>query len=293
MSVTCGFFNAVNHDRLYDAEQMSSLFNGIINDGVFMNIGSGMAVKANPGDDDLENMNIYIETGRCWFDGTWTHNDAIEPLTIEDAEVVLDRIDTVCLEVNHDDSVRACQFKIIKGTPATYPTAPVMEDSEYIHQHRFADVYVAAGVTVINQENITDFVGTSETPYITGILETINADDLLAQWQDEFLIWKKQRTISFDEWFQTIMGILDEEAATHLQLEIDDINNKYKILSGTLSAGETSITFTDSLIGEDLNTMCEIITSTFYTYEVDGINLVLTFEAQEEDIDVVVRLTKY
>ena len=34
MAVTSGFFNSVNHDRLYDAEQLSSIFDGIIIDGV-------------------------------------------------------------------------------------------------------------------------------------------------------------------------------------------------------------------------------------------------------------------
>ena len=31
MSVTYGFYNALNHDRLYDALQMSSLFVNILN----------------------------------------------------------------------------------------------------------------------------------------------------------------------------------------------------------------------------------------------------------------------
>lgn len=223
MSVTCGFFNAVNHDRRYDAKQMSALFDGIINDGVFMNIGDALAVKANPGDEELHNMNVYVKTGRCWFNSTWTHNDAILPITIEDAELVLDRVDTIVLEVNTDDSVRACQFKVIKGTPATAPIAATLENSEYVHQYAFAKVRVNSGATEILQENITNCIGTDACPYITGILETISAEDLLDQWENEFSNWMTNNRSGFTNWFNDLKVVLDGDIASHLQNEINVI----------------------------------------------------------------------
>ena len=45
MTVSSGFFNSVNHDRLYDAEQVSSIFDGIIEDGVCESIGEAFMVK--------------------------------------------------------------------------------------------------------------------------------------------------------------------------------------------------------------------------------------------------------
>lgn len=49
MSVTYGFYNSRNHDRRYDAIQMSSIFDGIIRDGIYMSIGDHMIVKADAG----------------------------------------------------------------------------------------------------------------------------------------------------------------------------------------------------------------------------------------------------
>lgn len=46
MSVTYGFYNSLNGDRKYNAEQVSSLFDGLIIDGVFASIGTAFAVKA-------------------------------------------------------------------------------------------------------------------------------------------------------------------------------------------------------------------------------------------------------
>ena len=34
MSLTSGFYNSLDGDRTYNAEQMSELFDGIINDGI-------------------------------------------------------------------------------------------------------------------------------------------------------------------------------------------------------------------------------------------------------------------
>lgn len=45
MSVTYGFYNSKNHDRRYDAIQMSRIFDGIIRDGVLQHYGTAMMVK--------------------------------------------------------------------------------------------------------------------------------------------------------------------------------------------------------------------------------------------------------
>lgn len=40
MAFTYGFFNSLNGDRKYTAEQLSSIFDGLITDGVFDSIGA-------------------------------------------------------------------------------------------------------------------------------------------------------------------------------------------------------------------------------------------------------------
>ena len=44
MSVTYGFYNSINGDRKYNALEMSSIFDGIIVDGVYMSIGDALNV---------------------------------------------------------------------------------------------------------------------------------------------------------------------------------------------------------------------------------------------------------
>lgn len=120
MSVTYGFYNSKNKDRRYDAIQMSSIFDGIIRDGILQHVGTAMMVKESTG------MMVNVGIGRAWFNHTWTLNDALLPLTVPQSEVILNRIDAVILEVDSRESVRANTIKIVKGTPATNPVKPSM-----------------------------------------------------------------------------------------------------------------------------------------------------------------------
>lgn len=184
MAVYYGFYNSINHDRCYDAMQMSAIFDGIINDGIFQNVGTHFAVTASSG------LTINVGTGRAWFNHTWTWNDSILPLTISKPDQVKYRIDTVVIEVNSASTVRANSIKIITGTPSgTDPVAPTLTNSDYIHQYPLADIAVAPGATAITQAEITNRVGTSAAPFVTGILQTINIDSLIAQWRSEWAQW--------------------------------------------------------------------------------------------------------
>lgn len=181
MSVTCGFYNSKNGDRKYDAIQMSSIFDGIIRDGVLQHYGTAMVVK------ESEGMMVNVGIGRAWFNHTWTLNDALLPLTVPISEVLLNRIDAVVLEVDARESVRANSIKIIKGTPASSPKNPTLIKTNDRWQYPLAYIRVNAGVTAIRQANITNCVGTSACPFVTAPLEKMSIDALVAQWGDQ---WK-------------------------------------------------------------------------------------------------------
>ena len=182
MALTYGFYNSQNGDRTYDAVDISSIFDGILNDGVFMSIGEAFIVSAANG------MNVTVGSGRAWFDHTWTYNSVATLLAIAPAEIVLNRLDTVVLEINASEEVRANSIKVIKGTPATNPIAPTLINTELVHQYPLANVYVGANVTEIIAANITNRVGTAACPLSTGILETLDSAPLLAQWNSAFTV---------------------------------------------------------------------------------------------------------
>lgn len=194
MSVTCGFYNSLNGDRKYNAMQMSSMFDGLIIDGVFASIGTAFAVKAAGG------LTLNIGIGKAWFNHSWTLNDAILPIEAPESEVLLDRIDAVILEVNGMESVRDNTIKIVKGNPSSAPSRPTMENEGNVHQYPLAYIYRKFGSTVITQADITPMVGTASTPFVTGILQTISLDELLGKWQDELDQFVDARSQEVDNW---------------------------------------------------------------------------------------------
>ena len=194
MSVSSGFFNSLNGDRKYNAAQMSAIFDGLIIDGVFASIGTAFAVKAAGG------LTVNVGVGKAWFDHTWTVNDSILPMTAPEAEVLLDRIDAVVLEVNGMESVRENTIKFVKGNPSSAPSRPTLTNEGNVHQYPLCYIYRKYGTAVINQADITPMVGTESTPFVTGILQTISLDELLGKWQDELARFTDARSQEVDDW---------------------------------------------------------------------------------------------
>lgn len=207
MAVTYGFYDSLNHDRLYNAQQMSAIFDGIINDGVFMSVGNQFHTVAGTG------MQVIVKSGRAWFDSTWTLNDAEYPLSIDAADVLLTRIDAVVLEVNSEVATRANTIKVIKGTPASTPAKPTLINTATIHQHALAYVTVAKNITAITNSMIEIVVGKTETPYVTAILQTTDITDLFKKWENDFQVW-----------FETVRSTLEGDVALNLQNQINSTN---------------------------------------------------------------------
>jgi hypothetical protein len=205
MAVNYGFYNSLNKDRRYNAEQMSSIFNGIITDGVFSTIGDALMTVAGTG------MQVIVKPGRAWFNNTWTLNDAQLPLDVPAADVSLTRIDAVILEVNSAISARANSIKVLKGTPSANPAKPALSATETLHQYALAYITVGAGVTSITAANIEINVGKTSCPFITSVLQQTDITDLFNQWNAEFTTW-----------FENVQAQLSGNVAANLQRQIDE-----------------------------------------------------------------------
>lgn len=212
MTVSSGFFNSVNHDRLYDAEQLSSIFDGVIVDGVYENVGEAFNVTAYP---DAYNT-VLVGTGRAWFDHTWTLNDSRFSITLDPPNEMLGRIDAIVIDVNKERDTRKNSIIYLKGDEATPDFPPTLINTENHHQYPIAYITRHAEQNgPISQSDIEITVGTGACPIATGVLEAQNLENLMQQLDAEF-----------NEWWDGIKDLLDENTATNLQNQIDAINEK-------------------------------------------------------------------
>ena len=250
MSFTFGFYNSLNGDRKYNATQMAKIFDGIINDGILMSVGSNFVVTASSG------MNVNVGTGRAWFNHTWSLNDTILVLTVDAAEIVLNRIDTVVLEIDARSGSRANSIKIIKGKPASSPVPATLSNADELHQYPLAYIYVASGVTEIITANITNKVGTADTPFATGVMATVTIDAFIAQWQSEWDVWTDEQTNDFLIWFDEMKDQLTTDAAGNLQTQLNakaPINNP--TFTGTVSGITKTMVGLGNVTNESKTTM--------------------------------------
>lgn len=178
MTVKFGFYDSLNGDRLYNADDINTFFEGVFTDGVFELVGDKFEVVNDPGQ-----MGVLVKTGRAWFNNLWIRNTSVLPLVIQPSSLIYDRIDLVVLEFNSDITVRENSIKVLTGTPAAIPVPPNLSNTTTLKQYALAQITVGAGASEITMLDITNKVGTSGTPYATSILTVeIDTESLITGW---------------------------------------------------------------------------------------------------------------
>ena len=215
--MTCGFYNSIDAGkgrRRYDAEQMSAIFDGVIADGVFATVGNAFRVEATTG------RTVTIDTGKAWLNHTWTRIDNKIPILMPESDMLLGRYDAIVIEVNASPDVKDNLIQIVKGTAASSPSKPVLTNNELVHQHPICYIYRPADSTEIIQANIEYVVGcTPGTPWVTGLIETVDPDDFLAQWKDaldrfeaaketEFNQYMADRKNDYESWYAEMQQLM-------------------------------------------------------------------------------------
>lgn len=184
MSVTSGFFNSINGDRTYNADQISEYFLKLISNGVFATPSNAMQVQAAAG------MSVNVSAGWGFINCKWINNSSPYNLQIDAADVILNRIDRVVLRLDNSTGARNITIQIKKGSVGVNPTAPALTRSGDIFELSLAQIYVGAGVTSMIQAYITDErPDTSVCGFVTGLIDQIDTTNLFAQFTSTFNIW--------------------------------------------------------------------------------------------------------
>jgi hypothetical protein len=209
MAVKSGFFNSMNHDRMYDADDFNSIFDGIITDGVFGNIGNRFQVTQTGG------MTVNIGTGKARLHQIFVENDANLLLTIPQSDVLLNRIDSIVVHVDKTVNGRVGNIIVKKGVPSQNPVTPSLENDGQIYEMPIANIKVNANVSKITASDIQYMVGRNTTPLITAPMQTINVD-----------LYVKNMENQFKDWFAEMKEKLSQDAAGNLQNQITAIKNE-------------------------------------------------------------------
>lgn len=201
-------FNAIDHDRVYKAEDWAWYFATFIANGVFPKPSDGLQVIA------YSSMEIKVNAGYAFINGYAFRNPVSQTITLETAEGAQNRIDRIV--VRWDLTQRDIYLAVLKGTPSAKPQATAVTRTTEIWELALADVYVGKGVTAIRTANITDQrFNSSVCGIVTGTVEEIDASVLTKQFTDFFNTYSQAVLDEFGVYKQDMEKYLKDIAGVY------------------------------------------------------------------------------
>ena len=241
MSITSGFYNSVNGDRKYNAEQLSSIFDGLITEGVFATCGEAFALTAGTG------LRVTMAPGRAWLNHKWVFNDA--PLAIDipaNTHPTSYRIHAIVLDVDTRDNVRGASVGVLSTNNVYSDWTPPMSgihiymyeplynlvvNTDERKQYIIGFVVVGPGETSIDPSNIFYRVGHKSEghPYhpnfVTGIVDTVSSDLFLSRLESMFLQRMEAQTVDINAWFADLKATVSSNVAANLTSRLIALEN--------------------------------------------------------------------
>lgn len=269
-NVNCGFFDAIDSDRTYNAEEMNQPYKKIINNGVF-------ATPEGTPSDELQvlsannGMNIIVKTGNGIFGDKWFENKTDIIITIPGNTDIVPRIDSIVAQVDTLISGRVGSIVYKPGSPSSTPAPPLINTIENVFEYRLCNILVSPSTVSINQDIITDTRGSEECLWVTSLIQQVDTSTLFLQWQEAYKNF-------FNDTKEEIQAFIDE-LTEELSVNTNIINYTSTY---TTSTTETIIPINIATFNKDndiLNVFVNRLKATpgvDYTIDEEGQNIILS-----------------
>ena len=103
-----GFFNSIDGDRKYDADDISNYFLKMISNGVFATPANSMQIQATTG------MKVKVTPGWAFINCKWLRLDNDYYITLDKADVKYSRVDRIVLRLDPSDDARNITIQVKK-----------------------------------------------------------------------------------------------------------------------------------------------------------------------------------
>lgn len=199
--VTSGFYDAIDQDRVYTADDMNKPYKRIVADGVF-------ATQLGTPSSDLQvtasgtDMNVVVAQGNGIFGNKWFENPSPFPITVPINSALQPRLDSVIAQVDLRVSGRVGNIVYRTGTAATTPTPPAINQIPDVIEYRLANVRVAAGASKVAGSAVTDLRGSAECPWVTSLIQQVDTSTLWEQFQAAYTEQYEQFAIGNQQYIE-------------------------------------------------------------------------------------------
>ena len=231
-----GFFNSVNGDRKYNADDMTMPYKLIVSDGIIANangqLSDSFKVKYSSG------RQLKVVAGKGLFGGHWCEMTSDELIEVPTPHTQYTRIDSIVIRV--DEDARALSLQYLQGIAATNPQAPTIQRSSTIKEYRLANISVAANTTEITQSNITDTRPSADCGIVTNLLQNSDISSTYSQWESQFNDFLTERGEEFNQKLEEI-GNIDADTLLGLVNDVSYINGKITELEIDIDTASSNI----------------------------------------------------
>ena len=202
------------YDRAVTSAPLRKLIKSLFSDGVLPNPSTNLQVSSGTG------MTVVVNRGFANCNGCLKLEETKRTLAVQASNATYDRIDTVVVRLNDNDSERICDLYIKEGVPATSPVRPSLTRSASIWELGLADLFVAKNSMAISNQRITDTRYESARCGVISSVSEFDTTTLYQQIQADLKEFQDVSEAEFNAWYESIKGELSEDAAGNLQNQI-------------------------------------------------------------------------
>lgn len=189
--IRCGFFNSVNGDRKYSAEEMNEPFKGIISNGVLVPNADGteqqLLSQASLKVVQSSGMNVIVRSGRGVFADKWFVNDTDLSLQVPGNSTLSVHKASVIVRIDNRSTGRKAEILLIQDTDKT--KIPTINTIENVFEYRLANIDIPSGAVAITTANIYDKRASDECGFCHGLIKQLSTEELFDQWEAIFRTW--------------------------------------------------------------------------------------------------------
>ena len=144
------FFNSVNGDRKYNAEDWADYFSSFIENGIFLTKNGRLGVNPSVSDE----MNIFLQPGRAFINGYRYENEAPLRIDLQPADSLKNRIDSIVLQWKLSD--RNIKAKVRSSELAENPVPVTPTRTKEIYELILFEIFIPKGSKTTSFANIKD-----------------------------------------------------------------------------------------------------------------------------------------
>lgn len=232
-----GFYDAIDQDRVYTADQMNMPYKRLVSNGVFASPdgtpSTDLQVVAAGG------MTLTVNSGNGLFGDKWFELPADITIEIPGNASLLRRIDSVIVQVDKRLSGRKSAVVYRTGVPAADPSEPEINTIDNVIEFRLASVSVGAGESQITASMITDKRGSSECPWVTSLIYQVDTSTIFEQFQAAYADFYEGAERDFDDYISA-QRTAWEDFLSSLTDELSVVPNVMMLQSTYVTAGEAA-----------------------------------------------------